>query len=74
MKALRSFAVAILVVALPGCAATSTSTRAVASSDSQYDTEYMAKVEQASRGRGVLVQWINPPLKRDRPKDDDKRD
>ena len=28
------------------------------------DGEYVARVEQIARRRGILVQWVNPPIKR----------
>ena len=73
MKAVFAcFAVAILTLSLSACATTADSTLASNSDDSKYDTEYMAKVEHASRGRGVHVTWINPPEKRK--KSGDKQD
>lgn len=28
------------------------------------DAEYVARVEHIARRRGILVQWVNPPIKR----------
>lgn len=30
------------------------------------DADYVARVERAARDRGVVVQWVNPPTRRDR--------
>jgi hypothetical protein len=70
MKAVPCFAVAILVSSLSGCATDSSLANRASSEDSRYDTVYMAKVEQVSRGRGVHVTWINPPRKKSGEKDD----
>jgi hypothetical protein len=72
MKAVLSFAVAVLTVSLSGCAHDSTVAVRESSQDSKYDTAYMARVEHASRGRGVDVKWINPPEKKK--KTGDKKD
>lgn len=63
MKAVLCFAVAILTVSLSGCATDSLAVRE-SKQQSTLDTEYMARVEQASRGRGVYVTWVNPPEKK----------
>lgn len=74
MKAVPCFAVAILVASLSACATTDNSLAANPSSSSKYDTAYMAAVEQASRGRGVHVTWINPPEKKRKTGDKPDRD
>ena len=66
MKAVPSLAFAFLVVSLSGCATTDSSF-ATAQNESRYDEEYIARVEQASRGRGVTVKWLNPPEKKKEP-------
>jgi hypothetical protein len=69
MKALVSLPVAVLFVSLAGCASSGqyASTTTYNASHSEIDYEYMSKVERVSRGRGVVVKWVNPPLKRRSP-------
>jgi hypothetical protein len=64
MKALCSLPVAILVLSLSACASNSAT---MADRPSPYDEAYMAKVEQVSRGRGVIVKWVNPPAAKKQP-------
>jgi hypothetical protein len=66
MKALCSLPVAVLIVSLSACASNSAT---LVSHSSQYDTAYMAKVEQVSRGRGVVIKWVNPPEKKKAPEE-----
>jgi hypothetical protein len=72
MKAVASFAVAVLAVSMSGCATTDNNLAANSASSSKYDQEYMSAVENASRGRGVYVTWVNPPEKKK--KSGDKQD
>ena len=61
-------ALALLLLALAACATTG---HDIAQSPPQAtpgtidaDSEYMGRVEQIARRRGIEVQWVNPPTKR----------
>jgi len=69
MKALCSLPVAVLVLSLSACASNSATLADNSADKSPYDLAYMAKVEQVSRGRGVVVRWVNPPEKKKAPED-----
>ncbi|HSR66246.1 MAG TPA: hypothetical protein VLM17_11670 [Xanthomonadaceae bacterium] len=63
------------VVVLAGCASTpETASSApneptlVAKQPTVHDDyQYMARVEEAARIRGIALQWVNPPQKRELP-------
>lgn len=62
-------AAACAAILLAGCA--SPSARVASSADAkagphEVDGVYVALVNQEARRRGVQVQWVNPPTKRDR--------
>jgi hypothetical protein len=67
MKVVSCLAVAVLAASLSGCATDTRLVAADSTEESKYDLEYMARVEQASRGRGVTVKWLNPPEKKKQP-------
>lgn len=56
MKTTLSCAAA-LCIATTACQSTP-----VATIDSAYDLDRMARIESAARAAGVTVMWINPPL------------
>ena len=55
---------------LVGCASTGTAQAPASARDPafDYDRDYMAAVEKASKSAGVDVVWVNPPRNRDRDK------
>lgn len=58
---------AVLCSGAVGCATTSESTRTSASPAEQTiatDSVYVGQVERIARRRGIEVQWVNPPTKR----------
>lgn len=67
-RMLRMTMLSIFVAGLAACATTG---HDIAQSPPQAkpgtidaDSEYMGRVEQIARRRGIEVQWVNPPTKR----------
>ena len=66
----KCFCLAVCSLLLVGCASTGTAQSPASKLDPafQYDSDYIAAVEKASRSAGVEVVWVNPPRNRDREK------
>lgn len=72
--ACKCFSLVVGSLLLIGCASTGTADLAAHPSARdpgfEYDHDYMAAIEEASKSAGVDVVWVNPPRKRDRDRDD----
>lgn len=73
---IRCIAASLITFALAGCASSGgspdqSSTHVPAQKSSKYrmDDAYVARVEQIALRRGIRVQWVNTPTKRDRTDD-----
>ncbi|MCW5580467.1 MAG: hypothetical protein KIS72_03920 [Luteimonas sp.] len=68
-RMLRITMLSILATGLAACASTGHNIARAPSSQPApgsigNDSEYMGRVEQIARRRGIEVQWVNPPSKR----------
>lgn len=62
---------ALLALSGVGCATTGSTTAAPAPSSSGYaeaNTAYIQRVERMAMQRGIVVKWVNPPMKRRLPR------
>lgn len=69
-RSLRIALPVLSVLLLPACAGTQQTARSTPAAQPQNqtvittDSEYVAYVERVARRRGIQVNWVNPPLKR----------
>lgn len=70
MRILSRFLSCALPLALAACASTHPVARSTGAAPALRgatitdDAEYVARVNAEARRRGLMVQWINPPMKR----------
>lgn len=74
MKTVLTVAASTAILGLAGCAS-APATRQAAESAAKSDSadavaEYMTRVEQIARRRGVQIIWVNPPRPRPETPDD----
>lgn len=64
---------ALLALSGVGCATTESTAAAPPTASSGYaqaNTAYIQRVERLAMQRGIVVKWVNPPMKRRLPKPD----